>query len=442
MSNYLRYMLILIILVALSAGIWFLAIYYEGEKPVITVSEPLTIIGQRKSMNISCTDKKSGLRHITATITQDGKQHILYIDDFPRRGVTEKTITIQVDAKPLILHDGPATFEVLAVDHSLKKNSDRIVLKVTVDITPPTIYPVSTFHNINPGGSCITLYRLSEDITNSYVYVGDNRFFAYPIKLSGKACYICYFALPADGDFKNPQIGITAEDKAGNISSSAIHCHIRTKNFRSRIMNISDRFLTRKIPEFRHGDKNMTTMSLIESFQYINETYREKNLKTIESICRESEGEQLWQGTFLRMKNAATMAKFGDRRTYRYQGKDISKSVHMGVDLASTKNALIEASNSGIVVFCGYLGIYGNSVMIDHGFGLFSFYGHLGVIHVKKGQKVKKGNPIGRSDTTGLAGGDHLHFGIFVGNTFVDPQEWWDSHWIRDNVERKLNVTF
>lgn len=442
MSKVLKYTLILTILVALTGGIWFLAIYYEGEKPVITVREPLTIIGQKKSLDISCTDKKSGIRHITASITQDGKQHILYMDNFPSKGVIEKTITIHIDAKTLNLHDGPAIFEVLAVDHSLKKNSNRIDFKVTVDITPPTIYPVSTSHNINPGGSCIALYRLSENVTDSYVYVGDSRFLAYPIKLSGKACYICYFALPVEGKIKNPKIGITAEDGAGNISSSAIHFHIRKKNFRSRVMNISDRFLTRKIPEFRNSDENMAHMTLSESFKYINEIYREKNLKTIQSICRKSEGKQLWQGAFLRMKNAATMANFGDKRTYRYQGKDISKSIHMGVDLASTKNALIEASNSGTVVFSGYLGIYGNSVIIDHGFGLFSFYGHLGVIHVKKGQDVKKGNPIGRSDTTGLAGGDHLHFGIFVGNSFVNPQEWWDSHWIRDNVESKLNLAF
>jgi murein DD-endopeptidase MepM/ murein hydrolase activator NlpD len=442
MSKYLYYLLILTILVVITGGVWFLLIYYEGEKPVITVSEPFTIVGQKKSMNISCTDKKSGIRHITATITQDGKQHILYIDNFPRKGVMEKTITIEVDAKTLNLHDGPATIEVLAVDHSLKKNSHRIDFKVTVDITPPTIYPVSTFHNINPGGSCITLYRLSENLTDSHVYVEDNHFLAYPIKLSGKTYYICYFALPADGKIKNPKIGITAKDQAGNISSSAIHFHIRKKNFRSRIMNISDGFLARKIPEFRISDGNMADMTLSESFKYINEIYRENNLKTIQTICRKSEGKQLWEGAFLRMKNAAPMAKFGDRRTYRYQGKDISKSVHMGVDLASTKSALIEASNSGTVVFSGYLGIYGNSVIIDHGFGLFSFYGHLGVIHVKKGENVKRGNPIGRSGTTGLAGGDHLHFGIFVGNTFVNPQEWWDSHWIRDNVERKLNVAF
>ena len=442
MSNYLRYMIILSILVVLSAGIWFLVVYYEGEKPAITISEPFTIIGQKKSIHITCSDKKSGIRNISAIITQDGKKHILYTENFPRREAIEKTITIHVESKQLNLHDGPATFAVQAVDHSFKKNSNRIDFTVTVDTTPPTIYPISTFHNINPGGSCVALYRLSEDITDSHVYVGDNRFSSYPIKLSDKACYICYFALPPDEKINNPKIGITAEDRAGNISSSAIHYHIRTMKFRSRTMNISDRFLARKIPEFQRGNEKMINMSFVESFQYINEIYREENLKTIQSICRKSAGEQLWQGAFLRMKNAATMAQFGDRRTYRYQGKEISKSVHMGVDLASTKNALIEASNNGIVVFSGYLGIYGNSVIIDHGLGLFSFYAHLGVIHVKKGQKVNKGNPIGRSDTTGLAGGDHLHFGIFVGNTFVNPQEWWDAHWIQDNVERKLNVSF
>ncbi|MBN2254394.1 MAG: M23 family metallopeptidase, partial [Deltaproteobacteria bacterium] len=68
------------------------------------------------------------------------------------------------------------------------------------------------------------------------------------------------------------------------------------------------------------------------------------------------------------------------------------------------------------------------------------FYAHLGAIDVVEKQSVTKGMVIGRSDTSGLAGGDHLHFGIFVGNQFVDPQEWWDPHWIQDNVYKKLDV--
>ena len=142
------------------------------------------------------------------------------------------------------------------------------------------------------------------------------------------------------------------------------------------------------------------------------------------------------------MKNAAPMALFGDKRTYVYKKSAIGTSTHMGVDLASTQNAPVEAANNGIVVYTGYLGIYGNTVMIDHGVGIFSHYSHLNAIAVKVGQKVSKGDQIGASGATGLAGGDHLHFGMLVGHKFVNPIEWWDPHWIQDNVEKKLKGDF
>jgi murein DD-endopeptidase MepM/ murein hydrolase activator NlpD len=136
------------------------------------------------------------------------------------------------------------------------------------------------------------------------------------------------------------------------------------------------------------------------------------------------------------------MALFGDRRTWEYQGRVVGQSLHLGEDLASLNNAAIEAANGGIVVFTGPLGIYGNSVLIDHGMGLFSLYGHLSVIDARVGQAVRRGSVIGRSGHTGLAGGDHLHFSILVGGQFVDPREWWDTHWIADNVTRKMQGAF
>ena len=120
----------------------------------------------------------------------------------------------------------------------------------------------------------------------------------------------------------------------------------------------------------------------------------------------------------------------------------VGKSVHLGVDLASTERAPIEAANHGIVLFTGYLGIYGNTVIIDHGLGLASLYGHMSEISVKKGQEVKMGDPLGLSGSTGFAGGDHLHFSLLVGGKFVNPVEWWDPHWMKDNVESKMAVTF
>jgi len=140
----------------------------------------------------------------------------------------------------------------------------------------------------------------------------------------------------------------------------------------------------------------------------------------------------------LRMKEAAPMALFGDRRTYTHHRQKIGESIHLGVDLASTAHAPIEAANSGVVVFSGNLGIYGNAVIIDHGLGIFSLYAHMSELKAVEGRQVAKGDVIGTSGETGFAGGDHLHFSILVGGRFVDPVEWWDPHWITDNVEKKL----
>jgi murein DD-endopeptidase MepM/ murein hydrolase activator NlpD len=131
------------------------------------------------------------------------------------------------------------------------------------------------------------------------------------------------------------------------------------------------------------------------------------------------------------------MALFADRRTYLVGGKPVANSLHVGVDLASTANAPIEAANNGVVVFAGPLGIYGNAIMIDHGMGLFSLYGHMSAISTTVGKAVKKEDVLGRSGISGLAGGDHLHFSILVGGQFVNPQEWWDPHWIDDNITKK-----
>jgi murein DD-endopeptidase MepM/ murein hydrolase activator NlpD len=90
------------------------------------------------------------------------------------------------------------------------------------------------------------------------------------------------------------------------------------------------------------------------------------------------------------------------------------------------------------VVFGGNLGIYGSTVIVDHGLGLFSMYSHLSYIAVKPGDQVSKGDNIGRTGSTGLAGGDHLHFSMLVNDTFVNPVEWWDEKWIENNVMSKI----
>ncbi len=145
----------------------------------------------------------------------------------------------------------------------------------------------------------------------------------------------------------------------------------------------------------------------------------------------------LFDGAFVRQPGK-TMATFGDRRSYFYQGKQIDNQIHLGVDIASFVQSPIKAANAGRVIFAGFYGIYGECVIVDHGLGLQSLYGHLSRIDVAEGQEVARDAVIGLSGATGMAGGDHLHFGILVSGVPVDPIEWWDPNWIKNNVEDRL----
>jgi murein DD-endopeptidase MepM/ murein hydrolase activator NlpD len=116
----------------------------------------------------------------------------------------------------------------------------------------------------------------------------------------------------------------------------------------------------------------------------------------------------------------------------------VDEKFHLGVDLASVANSPVEASNHGRVIYADRLGIYGLTVVLDHGQGLSSLYGHLSRIDVTPGREVRKGEILGLTGQTGLAGGDHLHFSIMVNGIYVNPIEWWDNKWIEDNVNKKL----
>ena len=160
--------------------------------------------------------------------------------------------------------------------------------------------------------------------------------------------------------------------------------------------------------------------------------------ETIAKLAKQSPGEFLWNGAFLQLSNSKVESYFADRRTYVHDGKPVDQQDHVGFDLSVVQHAPIEAANDGKVVVADYFGIYGNAVLIGHGAGLISLYGHMSSIDVKPGQMVKKKEILGKSGATGLAAGDHLHFGLFLHGVPVNPTEWWDEKWIRDHVLDRL----
>jgi murein DD-endopeptidase MepM/ murein hydrolase activator NlpD len=434
------YLITGIVAVILIAGLcWlFFGNYLETEKPLIMFGQDITAIGRQKKIEITFSDKKSGLSQISAEIVQDNKGRILAAENITTRGNRQKIVSLTIDTAALKLHDGPATIKFSATDYSLFKNQNTLLLPVNIDTVPPQIFLLNPINNVNQGGTCFITYRISKPITTTGVYVNDYFTPSYSVLVDNKITSLVYFAIPMDATKINTSIKVVARDAAGNEGAAAIPSVIKEKKFRKDKMNLSDTFLQQKMPEFQAMVSTLQGKTPLEIFIYVNGQMRNDNFRTIQSICLKSSPKQLWEGAFLRMSRAKPMALFGDSRTYLAGGKEIASSLHVGVDLASTMHAAIEAANSGIVVFAGALGIYGNAVIIDHGQGLFSLYGHLSAIDTSVGKSVKKEEIIGHSGMSGLAGGDHLHFSIIAGGQFVNPQEWWDPHWINDNVTRKM----
>ena len=429
--------------------IWFLMTIFEGKKPLAELTPLPEYMSKSITFNVAISDAKMGLRDVTVSIKQDGPAIPLIKKSFPYKGLFNKegihTLSEEftLNPKELNLVQGHAHIIIEIHDYSKRRGGDGnlTILEhtTTVDTIPPSMTAISRSHNVNKGGSGLIIYRVSDDTRESGIVINDMRFHGVPFTNdSHSGIYLCYFAFPCTFK-KSTSLYLWAKDMADNEIKKTFRYHIRQKRFRKDKIRISDRLLDAIISSFP-SDLFEPSDSNIKKYLFINKTLREENSASLRELCQSPSKEKLWDGPWLRMKKAATMATFGDQRTYYYKDKAIDKQLHLGIDLASLANSPVQAANNGRVVFAQDLGIYGLTIVIDHGQGLFTMYSHLSGINVNVDQAINKGDIIGVTGTTGLAMGDHLHFGFLVHGIPVNPVEWWDSHWIDDNINRKLDM--
>ncbi len=424
--------------VVLGAGVW-LAIRMEGEPPAITFPKEVRALGRSTAWGFVAEDKKSGLRQVRAWVRQGEKSTPLFSEDFPARGTKRREVNLTLDTKALGLADGAATLIVAAQDHSLKNfkgNSVFLEVPVAIDTEAPRLDILSTQYNVNRGGVGVVAYRLSEPAALTGVTVGDSSFPGYPEAAGGAGAHVAFFAIPYNAPAA-PAFSLSARDAAGNEVRRAFAVRLLEKVFPADTIDISDRFLGAKIPEFRAADPSLPA-DPVAAFLVVNRDWRARDHARIRAACAAGSPARLWDGPFLQMPNTKNMAGWAQARTYKHNGQIIDRQTHLGLDLASTAGAPVPAANAGTVAFSGDLGIYGQAVILDHGQGIFSLYGHLSSLGVKQGEQVARGAAVGASGQTGMAGGDHLHFSMLVSGTFVSPAEWLDAHWIADNVSNKL----
>jgi murein DD-endopeptidase MepM/ murein hydrolase activator NlpD len=243
----------------------------------------------------------------------------------------------------------------------------------------------------------------------------------------------CLFAFPWDVPADAVPL-VYATNPAGQEVTGRFWVKLFPKKFRQRELDLSDAFLEKAVNDIEPGGAG----EKLQRFLHINREVRRQNNQTLADLRNQTEARFLWDPPFQQLSNSKVEAFFADVRTYKYEGKKVDEQVHLGFDLSKVKEAPVVASNTGKVVYADRLGIYGNCVVLDHGFGLQSIYAHMSHIGVKKGQTVQRGGELGRSGSTGLAGGDHLHFSMQIDGVQVNPVEWWDPHWIKDRILSKM----
>jgi murein DD-endopeptidase MepM/ murein hydrolase activator NlpD len=293
------------------------------------------------------------------------------------------------------------------------------------------------------------VYRATPADVVSGVTVGDLEYPGYPasgatvdgVKISDPALHNAFFALRYDQDVNVP-IRLFARDASGETAAADFDKMTFVKPFKKSTIPLDDKFLDRVVPAILAGTTEVApTGTTIEKFVVINSELRTKNNEKIRAMAAKTSPDILWKGeVFHPFTNTKAEAAFADFRTYTYNGDAVDKQVHLGFDLASFANTPIVAANRGTVLFAAELGIYGNCVIVDHGMGVQSLYGHLSSFSVAQGDMVEKNQELGKSGITGLAGGDHLHFTMLVNGQMVNPIEWWDGHWIADRILRKLKA--
>jgi hypothetical protein len=429
-------LLMLVALIATPVGTLF---FLSSHTKLAFAPQP-TAIGASTPVTVHISNPH-GLRRFTGILEQDGARTTIsetrnpadrlrfWLAQFPAQDIHFNAGTKEAPN----LKEGKARIIVEAQSNDLRAATDTISTDVNVVLRPPSVSADGFQHYINQGGSEMVLLTPSGSWSDAGVRVGSNMYRSFPVAGSSTE-RLALFAYPWDLPTDTAPV-VFARNSAGTESTARFWFKVFPKKFRMRDLTIDDKFLDKVVNQIDPSGSG----DLLTRFLKINGDMRRANNKTLADLRLKTAEKFLWTEPFLQLANSKVESEFADVRSYIYKGKKVDQQVHLGFDLAVTEHTAVLAANDGKVVWAALLGIYGNCIVVDHGYGLQSIYGHLSAIAVKEGDLVKRGQEMGKSGSTGLAGGDHLHYSMQVEGVEVNPVEWWDEHWIKDHVQNRLN---
>ena len=404
--------------------------------PVIDLPSSVTSLGQATPITARIRDPH-GVRRLAAFVEQNGARYQVFELAQPSN-LTDTTANFTAGVKTTPqLKDGKAKLILEATSNDLLRKSARLERDVNVVTQPPSVSVDSEQHYLYLGMADLATFSVSGSWTEAGVRVGDQTFRAWPMP-GGKPGLFSLFAFAWNMPPGTAPL-VYASNGAGNDVTSPLVVVFPKKEqpkYTTHDLQVSDAFMQKVINEL---DPNGTG-DPVARFVKINTEMRRANNKTLSDLRLKTADKFLWSQPFMRQTHSQAESSFADVRNYIYKGKKIDQQVHLGYDLAVTQHIGVEASNDGKVVYAAPLGIYGNCIVVDHGYGLQTIYGHLSKIDVHEGDVVKRGQVMGLSGMTGMAGGDHIHFAMQLDGVQIDPKEWWDSHWIKDHIAKRVDL--
>jgi murein DD-endopeptidase MepM/ murein hydrolase activator NlpD len=434
---------LLVILVAVIGAVLYVAgRMLMAPRPTLTLAGPFDLVGRNATLSLDARDP-TGLRTLKVTIRQGDKEQTIVDETYqpPRPQAHVEWRPAKQARFPLREGRGVVRVEARNASwgHFFQGKTATLEKEFTARLTPPRVEVLTTQHYVNQGGCDMVVYRVTPPGAESGVQAGESWFKGFPMPGARDAAVrFAIFAFPYDAPAAAP-VHVKARDEAGNEVVAGLNLKVFPRQFRTRTLPIDDAFLGKVVPEILSHTPSLTDQGdLLKNYLAINRDLRAANNKALAEMASRSQPRVLWRGPFRQLGNSQVEANFADHRVYLYQGREVDRQDHLGYDLATTAHAPVSASNEGVVLLADYFGIYGNTIVIDHGYGLLTVYGHLASFAVKAGDSVKSGQVIAQSDSTGLAAGDHLHFSVILQGEQVDAREWWDGHWIEDRILAKL----
>lgn len=429
MSNLKRVLAALAILILLVFGfVWF-----SGKKVNLKLARPVPAIGNDSIISVQAGGPK-GVKSFSASVEQDGQTQTVYQDE-TRSKQTVRVYTFSAGKKQAtFLKEGPAKLILKGSSNDFRGRTTTLSGDIQVVLRPPSIVADGRQHYINQGGSELVTLDLGGSWTDAGVRVGRYSAGSFPMPGQPENSNSRFSLFPYPWDVSPDTIPVAfVRNIAGTEATTTFWVRVFPKKFRESNIELNDRQLQKVDSELDPEG----TGSLIDRFVRLNREMRRANNQQIYDLRTKTESRMLWSGPFEPMKGARE-SYFADRRSYFYKGRKVDEQVHLGFDLAQTTNMPVLAANSGKVIYADRLGIYGNCVILDHGYSLQTLYGHMSKIGVKVGDTIQKGQSMGVSGSTGMAFGDHVHFSMLIAGIQVNPIEWWDEHWIHDRILSKL----